>query len=1062
MAEAIAVFVKVATWVFTSKTLAAVVVRTVVLAGMSALSSKLAARNAAKGNTAAAGVEQQRQGGGLVRRAIPLGPCVVFGSELALLASGNGDDNRTNWRALAAADWPCRAGRIWVNGQPLTFAGDINAGWQACDQYRAKNGQPRLWMRFLTGDWNQAVDSELAATGAFGADDKLRGVSALLIKRQYDADAFPNGAPDNNDLRIEVMDAPVYDWRDPTQSLTDVTTWKPSTNPVVLAENILCLLRAPAQFNPGTTAPIVGPGLKWERRGGRSAFRAQLTAYANLCDALVGGVPRYRAALVVRSDQTGEEVMQLLADACGGDWISGPAGGMLVPGHVPAPCRTIPVGEYVDQGAITFDPFEAPDQAFNTYNITGPDLDRAGELDTMTVVDADDVAADGGERAKPLDLSAVPWAEQRWRVGWRKYRLGRMSERRQIPVRPRHRDLIPGDVIVAPDATLPATPVDISAAWWQVTGAQESVREDGHWVALQLQRIDASVDGPVPPMGSVADFDPPPLAPELAVPTVSVVADVLRAGGAITPRWRLSLAPDAVQARARVSLQGPATTEGAVAASAIQVLDVARGASVWVASGPGWWRWRSAGVDANGRQGPWGSWSAPVQELQAVVAGSYAPQPVNLLPGAGPFIVPGDPGVGWLGPPGERWEIVESDAALLGQSMWRRPLDGAVWDDLVSPLMTVGAGETISATATLGRLGTWTEGDVGAAILYFDEGGEPVGAPEVIGWALDGTAVGSGAFEVTREGLVTPAGTAGLRFSLGVARGAGSGFAAGWRFKINRGPVSAPWTDEATVAWMWRSRIGVNVLNPDGGISTPDQLLNDRVPRIEGLPSTTVQGDFRGVPLPGQLPRALTIRLLRGAEDISALASWSVTTVGCTATVTGGSVTITDVAGNGSIAVQAAFSGVPYQHRIEVVKISAAPPVTGGGGATTAVDTSLEPTNSTALFSVSNVLTVRAGAAGQIVFSAASAFTTMAAVSTSCAMRIRYRAVGSGTWLWAAAEVSSTVSARGGTEPELGEIDASATLTGLVSGTDYQVELQARAASGATVFFQGLFAAEAS
>lgn len=620
MAEAVVAFVKVATWVFTSKTLAAVVVRTVVLAGMSALSSKLAARNAAKGNTAAAGVEQQRQGGALVRRAIALGPCVVFGSELDLIASGNGDDNRTNWRALAVSDWPCRAGRIWVNAQPLTFAGDINAGWQACDQYRAKSGQPRLWMRFLTGAFDQATDAELLATGLWSSDDRLRGVAALLIKRQYDADAFPNGPPDGNDLRIEVMDAPVFDWRDNTQSLTDVTTWKPSTNPVVLAEFILCHARAPAQFNPGTTAPIVGPGLKWARRGGRDTFRAQLTTYANLCDALVGGVPRYRAALVVRSDQTGEEVMQLLADACGGDWVSGPAGGMLVPGHVPAPVRTIPVGEYAAGQPLSFDPYEAPDQAVNTLNITGPDLDRAGELDTMTVSDIDDVLADGGERAQGLDLSAVPWAEQRWRVGWRKYRLARLSERRQIPVRARHRDLIPGDVIVAPDATLPTTPVDMSAAWWQVTGAQESVREDGHWVALTLQRVAASVDGPVPERGATADFDPPPLAPELAVPVIAVAAAPEVAGTAITPRWRITLDEAGVQTRARVMVQGPAATAGAIGSATQTIVDVTRGVPVFVPSGPGWWRWRASGLDAAGRQGPWGSWSSAVQEMQEVVS----------------------------------------------------------------------------------------------------------------------------------------------------------------------------------------------------------------------------------------------------------------------------------------------------------------------------------------------------------------------------------------------------------------------------------------------------------
>lgn len=618
MAEWVAAATAFVKWVVTAKTVAAIVVRTAIIIGMNAVASKLAAGKL-RNDAPAGGVEQQRQGGALVRRAIALGPTVVFGSEAALIASGNGDDNKTNWRVLLMSDWPCRAVTVWVNGQPLTFAGDINAGWQACNQYRAKSGAPRVWMRFLTGDWEQEADAELVASGAFSTDDRLRGVAALLIKREYDADAFPNGAPDAQDLRVLVDQAPVYDWRDTEQVLTDVRTWRPSTNPVVIAENYLCLLRAPEQFSPGTTDPLVGPGLRWARRGGRAAFRARLTAMANICDVVVDGAPRYRVGLTVRSDQRARDVLTLIADACGGQWITGPSGGYLVPGHVPAPCRTITTAEYTAGEAVSWDPWEAPDQAINTLQVTGPDLERAGELDSVTVVDDAVVLADGGELPGQLDLSACPWPAQRWRVGWRKYRAAQLRDVRRLTVGARHMDLECGDVIIAPDATLPAS---VSEAWYEITGFGESLREEGHTITLTLARTAASIDGPVPPLGAVADFDPPALAAELAVPTVTVTADPLTgADGAVTPRWRVALAATVVQARARVELQGPAATAGAVSAAPIQVVDLARGDSRPVVAAAGWWRWRAAGRDANGRTGPAGAWSAAAQLVQGTVSG---------------------------------------------------------------------------------------------------------------------------------------------------------------------------------------------------------------------------------------------------------------------------------------------------------------------------------------------------------------------------------------------------------------------------------------------------------
>lgn len=457
----------------------------------------------------------------------------------------------------------------------------------------------------------------------------------------------------------------------------------------------------------------------------------------------------------------------------------------------------------------------------------------------------------------------------------------------------------------------------------------------------------------------------------------------------------------------------------------------------------------------------------PVRELAAVTTGSLltpvGPNPSNMVPGSGPLIVPGNNTIGWLGEVGERWEIVESNQAYLGLAMWKYDLGGRSWDELLSPIITVSAGDVLSAGGYCGRFGTWTSGDIGYAILFLDASGDVIGAPEVIGWALDGSSLGGGAYEIVRNNFVAPAGTVAARFSIGVANGFGTGYAAAWRFKMNRGATFAAWSDEATTAWMWQARIGLNVTLPDNTVPTERELLNNFSPRIEGPKTTTFQASFTGDILSGEVPRLLNVKRYIGNEDVSATTTWSLTSVGCTASVSAGIVTVTAVTVGGSISVTSVRDGLTMVHEIEVLKNLAAPPVTGGGGATIASDTTIDPTASTSLVTCGGPITVRAGAAGTINFSAYLSFTTDATVGlTNAAGRVRYR-IGAGAWSFAGPESTTIVPARGFPEPEIGEIDCGIALTGLVNGTDYECELQMRRSSGAgTLSFIGSFAAEAS
>jgi Putative phage tail protein len=629
VAAAIAVVAKIAA----AATIKGFLVRTALTIAASALMRALTPKPKAGGAANATGVEQQRQIGENTPRAIALGWTIVAGSEAALWASGDGDDNKFNTRVIAVSDWPCTLQKVWVDGRALTFEGDINTGWFACSQYRAKAGAARLWMRFVKGDWQQAVDADLvsyaAANGAWGSEDRLRGVSALLIRRQYDADAFPAGAPDNGTLRVEVKDAPVYDWRDVTQSLGNVRTWKPSENPVVLCENALCLLRAPAQFSPGSTAPLVGPGMDFARRP-----LAKLTAMANICDELVGGVPRYRAGGVVGADMTGRDIIARFAAACGGQWVSSGDGGYLRPGHVPTPTMEIPAGALSATESDSFDPWARPDATVNSLIGSYPDPSNAWEIVPLPpATDAAWVARDGGVRSGTEDLSFVPYREQAWRLVVRKVRAAQLQGTRQFTGPHWLVEVEPGDIVTAPDLGLPYA----SDTWWMVNSTTMMPRSDGVRAALSLSQIDAAIDDAPPVLGAPAAFTPRALSRALLAPALDVVQRVSSGGGGQQPEIVFTLPDASPQGLANVELRGPATSLAALPASGPRsTADLSRGLPYPFAAQPGFYQYRSRGRDATGALGLPSAWVDLAEVVSAVIVGgtSSVPSLPNMLPDA--------------------------------------------------------------------------------------------------------------------------------------------------------------------------------------------------------------------------------------------------------------------------------------------------------------------------------------------------------------------------------------------------------------------------------------------
>ncbi len=234
------------------------------------------------------------------------------------------------------------------------------------------------------------------------------------------------------------------------------------------------------------------------------------------------------------------------------------------------------------------------------------------------------------------------------------------------------------------------------------------------------------------------------------------------------------------------------------------------------------------------------------------------------------------------------------------------------------------------------------------------------------------------------------------------------------------------------------------------------------VPSLSVPAATTVNADFAGTVLAGQLPRSLQATRKRGDTDVSATTSWSIATQGCTATISSaGLVQITACANTGWIDVTSDRDGVTLSQRITVTKQLGSPPSAGGGGATTASDSSFALIDSASYGTVhGGPMTVRAGSAGQVALTAPLGFAADPDAVGSYGLRGKWqwRPVG-GTWADVASEISELL-ADVVFDPENGDpiyslnsgyIEVTQTKTGLTNGTDYEFRLLLRNPSGTTV-----------
>ncbi len=275
-------------------------------------------------------------------------------------------------------------------------------------------------------------------------------------------------------------------------------------------------------------------------------------------------------------------------------------------------------------------------------------------------------------------------------------------------------------------------------------------------------------------------------------------------------------------------------------------------------------------------------------------------------------------------------------------------------------------------------------------------------------------------------------------------------------------------------ATSWRLQIDENVTGDTVFIANPRvspsqsgaDVTAQNQARLEVPAGVTVNADYTGLVLTGQLPRDLTVKRFRGTTDVSSTTTWSVATVSCTASInSSGVVTLSAVSSTGKIAVTAVRDGITLNGEILVTKVTPAAPVSGGsgggGGGGTATDPTISATSSTSYGAAnSDVLRVTAGSAGVVDLSAALTFST-AGSGGSALGKWQWRAIG-GSFADVAAEIASTSNAIAG-DPNSGYIEVTQSKTGLTNGVDYEFQLLLRRGGGSgSMTFAGTAAAVAA
>ncbi len=288
-----------------------------------------------------------------------------------------------------------------------------------------------------------------ASAGGWTAADKLVGVAHVWVATTIDEETW-TGHPA---FRFLVKGAKLYDpakdaalgYEGPNPHVwSDPATHEFTENAAVIEYNYRRGIYVTGRHGQPQHL-LLGRGLTAEEAPAEAAL-----PWIALCDELVGGEPRYRAAGVVTTADGHDAVAQWLADAMAGQVVQREGGIEVEPGHAKAPVMTITDGDLVVGEKVVFNAF-SPDGSSGRYNTIIPRYveptqgwqDHSGPVRR----DLDDIAEDGGPRELTLPLPMVTWGAQADRCAEIRRRRERLEKTATIVLPPRFAALEEGDWI---------------------------------------------------------------------------------------------------------------------------------------------------------------------------------------------------------------------------------------------------------------------------------------------------------------------------------------------------------------------------------------------------------------------------------------------------------------------------------------------------------------------------------------------------------------------------------------------------------------------------------------
>jgi hypothetical protein len=289
-----------------------------------------------------------------------------------------------------------------------------------------------------------------------------------------------------------------------------------------------------------------------------------------------------------------------------------------------------------------------------------------------------------------------------------------------------------------------------------------------------------------------------------------------------------------------------------------------------------------------------------------------SPQSANLVAGGGPYksAIPRGEFLG-LGVKGDNWRAVSIESEL-AQAAWSCAISASSgYQSIEFVPFEASANKVYSVQYVAAKIGSWTSGSIQAGIKWVGVLGQTIRLDELplVEDGVQNAMLPSGYRVVQVDGLPpAPNGTVfGSLFA--VVTGKGVGAAHFLRAKVNLGGVAAPYSDEATSAYLLGSRLDGGITDDDGNPIERIDLLNQLSPRIEGPVAININANYLNETLPGQIGEGyvLAYRLMSGDQNIGLSGPWSVRFFGPITgyTTVTGALVITSADGEGSARVTA-------------------------------------------------------------------------------------------------------------------------------------------------------------